>query len=41
MDITTITIVIGLITLIIERGASWFMKIKKSKCCGNIIEMED
>lgn len=32
---------IGIASLIIERCFSWSLKIKKSKCCGNVVEMKD
>lgn len=41
MDPTTILIITTLITLTIERIFSWAVKVKKSKCCGNIVEMKD
>lgn len=41
MEPTTIIIIIGLITLLIERGFSWAIKIKKSECCGTKVEMKD
>lgn len=41
MEPSTILIFIGVTTLIIERAFAWALKIKKSKCCGNTIEMKD
>jgi hypothetical protein len=41
MDPSTVIIIIGLATLIIERGFSWAIKIKKSHCFGMDIEMKD
>ncbi len=39
MEPATIIIIIGFATLVIERIASWAMKIKSSKCMGTEIEM--
>ena len=41
MDAFTIVAVIGLATLVVERIATWSMKIKRSKCFGNEIEMRE
>lgn len=41
MDPSTVIIIVGLATLIIERGFSWGLKIKKSHCLGMDIEMKD
>lgn len=41
MEPSTILIIIGLATLIVERGFLWALKIRKSECCGNIVEMKD
>lgn len=40
MDPSTVIIIIGVATLIIERSFSWGIKIKKSQCCGNTVEMK-
>lgn len=40
IDITTISILAGIITLLIERMFAWMNKIKKSSCCGSEIERE-
>lgn len=41
MEPSTIIIVVGLVTLIVERVFSLTMRIKKSNCCGNEIVMND
>jgi hypothetical protein len=41
MDPSMVLIIIGVTTLIVERSFSWALKIKKSNCCGNTIEMKD
>lgn len=41
MEPSTILIIIGLATLIVERSFAYALKIKKSNCCGNTIEMKD
>lgn len=41
MDPASIAILIGVATLLIERTYSFTNKIKKSKCCGNEIEMKN
>lgn len=42
MEPTSIMIIVGLVTLIIERIFDWSLKIKKSTCCGLVnIEMKD
>jgi len=40
MEPSTILIIIGLATLIVERSFAWALKIKRSNCCGNQIEMQ-
>jgi len=40
MDPSTIALLVGLGTLIIERLYTWIMKIKSSKCCGGDIEFQ-
>lgn len=40
MEPTTLVIIIGLTTLLVERSFAWAIKIKKSECCGNKIEMD-
>lgn len=41
MDPSTVIIIVGLTTLIIERCFSWGIKIKKSNCFGVEVEMKD
>ena len=41
MDITTITLIVGFSTLIIERIFSWALKVKKSECFGASVTMQD
>lgn len=41
LDPATITIIAGLATLLVERGFTWLGKIRKSSCCGNLIELDD
>ena len=41
MEPSSILIIIGVATLLIERGFSWALKIKKSNCCCVDIEMKD
>jgi hypothetical protein len=40
IDPIQIGIIVTLVTLIIERGFKWGMKIHRSKCCGNEVEFE-
>ena len=42
LDPVTISIIVGLVTLVIERVYKYIKKIKRSKCCGNTeIEMKN
>ena len=42
LDPATISIIVGLVTLVVERVYAYLIKIKKSKCCGNTeIEMKN
>jgi hypothetical protein len=41
MDASTIALLIGVATLLIERGFKWALRIKRSRCCGAEIEMRD
>ena len=36
-DPVLIAALVGIFTLLVERGFAWANKIKKSKCCGNEI----
>lgn len=38
---TTIIIIIGLVTLLIERAFDWVRRIRYSECCGGKVEMKD
>lgn len=40
MDPATVAILIGLGTLLIERGFKWAYKIQKSNCCCDCIKIE-
>lgn len=40
LDPVTITIIVGLVTLVVERIYKYMIKIERSKCCGNITEIE-
>ena len=40
MELNTTIILVGVVSLLIERGFNWAFKIKKSKCCGNELEMQ-
>ena len=40
-DPVVITMLIGIISLIIERGYSLAVRIKSSSCCGNKVDFED
>lgn len=39
LDVTTITIIVTLATLVVERAFDWASRIKKSKCCGSEIDL--
>ena len=41
MDPLTVSILVGLATLLIERGYKFAMKIKSSSCCGVKLKMDD
>lgn len=40
MDPISLSILIGLSTLIVERGFTWAIKIKKSTCCNGATTVE-
>ena len=39
LDVATITIIVTLVTLVVERAFDWASRIKKSKCCGGEIDL--
>jgi len=41
MDIVTVTLLVGLGTLLIERCFSWANKITNSECCGSKISFNE
>lgn len=41
MDPASIVIIVGLVTIMVERVFSWSLKVKKSKCMGAEVEMMD
>ena len=41
MDAATVALIIGVVSLLIERTFAWAYKIKKSKCFGNEIKMNN
>ena len=38
IDPVQLSLIIGIVTLCVERFFSYLSKIKKSECCGNVIE---
>ena len=40
MDAVTVTLIVGITTLLIERLFKWSMKIKKSSCCNQLVNVE-
>jgi hypothetical protein len=40
MDPVTLTLIVGISTLLIERLFKWTMKIKSSSCCNHAINVE-
>jgi len=40
MDPSSIVVIVGVVTLVIERFFAWGIRIKHSACCGCDLEME-
>lgn len=41
MDPATISLIVGVAILVLERGFSFINRIRKSTCCGNTVEMRE